>query len=88
MPCHMSSSAGWEAFADSQVHLLEYVGIWYCFSFVVSGKTKFHPIVYIQNAQNEMGNSKMPPKWRKFFDCPPPPPPHGPPPAYAAAVGV
>ena len=24
MPCHTSSSAGWEAFADSEVHLLEY----------------------------------------------------------------
>ena len=22
-----------------------------------------------------MGNSKIPPKWRKIFDCPPPPPP-------------
>ena len=44
---------------------------WNCFfSFVVSGKTKFHPTcVYsphlcIQNAQNETRKSKMPPKWK------------------------
>ena len=40
---------------------------------------KFTPLVCIQNVQNEMGNSKMPPKWQKNFTptpsgTPPPPP--------------
>ena len=56
----------------------------YYFSFVVSGKTKLHPIVLIQNAQNETGKSKMPPKWKKFLS--PPPPPSGP--AHTMGVGV
>ena len=43
----------------------------YYFSFLVNGKEYFSPIVCIQSAQNETGNSKMPPKSGK--NCPPPP---------------
>ena len=82
MPCHMSSFAGRDAFADSEVCLLEYGTVFHLLRVV---KPNFTPLVCIQNAQNETGNSKMPPKRRNTFDPPIRTPP---PPAHAAGVGV
>ena len=44
-------------------------GMPYYFSFVVNGKRRFYPFcvnLRFKNAQNEMGNSKIPPKPKNF----------------------
>ena len=81
MPCHVSSSAGRDACADSEVHVLEYGAVFHLLWVV---NPKFTPLVYIHNAQNETGNSKME-KMEKNFD---PPPPLRTPPSTPWGVGV
>ena len=87
MPCYMSSSAGWGAFADSEGHLLEYGTPGYYFSFVVSGKTKFHPTCVFSTCSEWTGEFKNAPQMEKIFEPPPPPTPVQDP-AHAAGVDV
>ena len=56
-------------------------------TFHLGSKEDFAPVLYIQNAQNETGNSKMPPNSKKKLTPFRPTPPLDLP-AHAAVVGV
>ena len=70
-----------EAFVDSQVHVLAYCTVFHLLCVVKPNST---PFVYIQNAQNEMGNS-CPQNGERFPTSPPSPTPMEPPPCFCVA---